>query len=394
MGLCPYEQFHNTKLDLGPCHKYHSLALKADFENASKAKDYGYDVDQLEHLTSFVKDCDRKVEVNKKRLEDNSEDYDGSPEAMAVHALNERIGKLLAESETLGADGKVEESLAMMKEVDDLKVQKRKAEDMYRSTLPVTTSQQQKLRVCEICGAYLSLYDNDRRLADHFGGKLHMGFIKIRERLAELQESVAAKREAREKEREQRRKEREERLEKEKKERSRERDRRKRSRSRSREGSRRRDRSRDRRRDRSRSRDRSRDKDRRRRDRDSRDGRDRRRERSRDRNRARSKSRERSRERRRSRDRNGSRQKSRERSRDKSRDRSRERSKNRSRDGSRERSRNQENLKEDEVSKAVGKTSEAKEDGEIDSAVECTNDVTLEKDQNMANEHSIEANVA
>ena len=35
---------------------------------------------QLEHLTSFVKDCDKKVEVNKKRLEDSSEDYDGSPE--------------------------------------------------------------------------------------------------------------------------------------------------------------------------------------------------------------------------------------------------------------------------------------------------------------------------
>ena len=47
--------------------------------------------------------------------------------------------------------------------------------------------QQQKLRVCEICSAYLGIHDNDRRLADHFGGKLHLGFIKIREKLAELQ---------------------------------------------------------------------------------------------------------------------------------------------------------------------------------------------------------------
>ena len=46
------------------------------------------------------------------------------------------------------------------------------------------------------------------------------------------------------------------------------------------------------------------------------------------------------------------------------------------------------------MSKEVGKTSEAKEDGEIDSAFECTNDVTLERDQNMANEHSVEANIA
>ena len=38
-------------------------------------------------------DCDRKVEVNKKRLEDNSEDYDASPEVcipifkMSVHTI-------------------------------------------------------------------------------------------------------------------------------------------------------------------------------------------------------------------------------------------------------------------------------------------------------------------
>jgi len=59
--------------------------------------------------------------------------------------------------------------------------------DICRNSVPPTQNQQQKLRVCEICAAFLSLYDNDRRLADHFGGRLHMGFIKVRERLEELQ---------------------------------------------------------------------------------------------------------------------------------------------------------------------------------------------------------------
>ncbi|RWW00542.1 hypothetical protein GW17_00036493, partial [Ensete ventricosum] len=55
----------------------------------------------------------------------------------------------------------------------------------------------QKLRVCDICGAFLSVYDNcyymlsDRRLADHFGGKLHLGYMQIREKLAELQVTFA-----------------------------------------------------------------------------------------------------------------------------------------------------------------------------------------------------------
>lgn len=53
--------------------------------------------------------------------------------------------------------------------------------------MPASSYQQQKLRVCEVCSAYLGIHDNDRRLADHFGGKLHLGFIKIREKLSELE---------------------------------------------------------------------------------------------------------------------------------------------------------------------------------------------------------------
>lgn len=56
----------------------------------------------------------------------------------------------------------------------------------YRNAMPASSYQQQKLRVCEVCSAYLGIHDNDRRLADHFGGKLHLGFITIREKLDEL----------------------------------------------------------------------------------------------------------------------------------------------------------------------------------------------------------------
>ena len=53
------------------------------------------------------------------------------------------------------------------------------AEQEYRNSMPASSYQQQKLRVCEVCSAYLGIHDNDRRLADHFGGKLHLGFIKV-----------------------------------------------------------------------------------------------------------------------------------------------------------------------------------------------------------------------
>ena len=36
-------------------------------------------------------------------------------------------------------------------------------QEEYRNNLPQPQLQQQKLRVCEVCAAYLCLYDNDRR---------------------------------------------------------------------------------------------------------------------------------------------------------------------------------------------------------------------------------------
>lgn len=63
------------------------------------------------------------------------------------------------------------------------------SQEVYRNSMPASTFQQQKLRVCEVCSAYLGLHDNDRRLADHFGGKLHLGFIEIREKLEKLRVS-------------------------------------------------------------------------------------------------------------------------------------------------------------------------------------------------------------
>lgn len=48
----------------------------------------------------------------------------------------------------------------------------------------------QKLQVCDVCGAYLSRLDNDRRLADHFYGKMHLGYAQMRKTYEELQKQL------------------------------------------------------------------------------------------------------------------------------------------------------------------------------------------------------------
>ena len=139
-------------------------------------------------MKSFIDDCDRRTELQKKRLAETQEELSAevTSKMQKVHSLQESIAVKLAAAEEAGAAGKVEESLKLMEEVEDLKKKKLGADQEYRNSMPASSYQQQKLRVCEICSAYLGIHDNDRRLADHFGGKLHLGFIKIREKLAEL----------------------------------------------------------------------------------------------------------------------------------------------------------------------------------------------------------------
>lgn len=196
LGCCPHEILSSTRMDLGECPKIHDLALRADFEHASKARDYYYDIDAMEQLESFISDCDRRTEVAKQRLLETQEELSAevAEKANVVHELAEEIGKKLAKAEALGAEGQVEDSLKLMGEIEDLRKKKAEAEEVYRNSMPASSYQQQKLRVCEVCSAYLGIHDNDRRLADHFGGKLHLGFISIREKLADLKKSVEERR--------------------------------------------------------------------------------------------------------------------------------------------------------------------------------------------------------
>ncbi|KAM8729994.1 putative RNA-binding protein Luc7-like 1 isoform 3-T3 [Acanthopagrus schlegelii] len=246
-------------MDLGECTKIHDLALRADYEIASKERDLFFELDAVDHLESFIADCDRRTELAKKRLAETQEEISAEVAAKAekVHELNEEIGKLLAKAEQLGAEGNVDEAQKVLQEVEKVRTKKKDAEEEYRNSMPASSFQQQKLRVCEVCSAYLGLHDNDRRLADHFGGKLHLGFIQIREKLDQLKKTVVDKQEKRNQERLKRREEREKEERMKKRTRSRSREHR-RSRSRDRRRRRSHSASRERRRSRSRSRERRR----------------------------------------------------------------------------------------------------------------------------------------
>ncbi|CAF3685227.1 unnamed protein product [Adineta steineri] len=192
LNCCPHEVLTGTRVDMGECTKVHEYALRADYERAAATRDLYYEMDALEILNKFVAECDRKTEHAKRKLHETQEELgeEAARKMNSIHELGEQIGTKLARAEELGAQGLVEESMKLLEEVEELRKSKSESEQEFRSTMPASTYQQQKLRVCEVCSAYLGIHDNDRRLADHFGGKLHLGFIQIREKLADLKKRV------------------------------------------------------------------------------------------------------------------------------------------------------------------------------------------------------------
>lgn len=111
----------------------------------------------------------------------------GPTDARTQEMIIERLKK----AEELGELGRVDEAQKFMEEAEALKKlgarQEVGADSSKLAAVDVRITDQ-KLRVCDICGAFLSIYDSDRRLADHFGGKLHLGYMQIRQKLTDLRE--------------------------------------------------------------------------------------------------------------------------------------------------------------------------------------------------------------
>jgi len=209
-GLCPRELFTNTKVDTGGCPKLHEPTLLRAYEDDKKKKSnfVGFEREWEQDLMKYIDDCDNQIRRSQSRVKDD----DDKKQSLSVEndelviEITEDIKKLVAEAEALGEEGKVDESQEIMKKVEELRTKKVDAQaQAARKIMPHdpaaaaqgTTLPNQKLRVCDVCGAFLSITDSDRRLADHFGGKMHIGYARIRETVEQLRQSRESKKRAR-----------------------------------------------------------------------------------------------------------------------------------------------------------------------------------------------------
>lgn len=200
LGCCPWMILAQTKADMGSCNKTHDLALKADYEKAIiKRNDYNFEYDAFVMIDKFVTESDRRKEISKIRLKESQEELgeEAAKKMAKITDIEEEINNKLLKVEEYGNSGDADSSFKTLEEIEDLKIKKADQEALYNNSMPASAYQQQKLRVCDICSAHLGIHDNDRRLVDHFSGKLHLGFIFIREKLEELKTKVEELREKR-----------------------------------------------------------------------------------------------------------------------------------------------------------------------------------------------------
>ncbi|CAK7565277.1 MAG: splicing factor [Sporothrix epigloea] len=193
-GTCPHDLFTNTKQDLGMCPKIHAEALKTEYEAlapAEKAK-YGFEYDYMRDLQKYIEECNRRIEIAQRRLDKTPDEIRQTNALLRViNGLNDNIAQGLVEVEILGEAGLIElamDELLKVRQITQARVDREKELKALSDTSG--PSGHQKLQVCDVCGAYLSRLDNDRRLADHFYGKMHLGYAQMRKTYETLSREV------------------------------------------------------------------------------------------------------------------------------------------------------------------------------------------------------------
>ncbi|GIX63246.1 glycosyltransferase family protein 28, putative [Babesia caballi] len=158
-----------------------SLLLKGSrrYLEERKTRYFGYEAETLRFILPMLEECDRRVQRGRVRAE---EDVAGKQTTLDDATIEEakridaEIEKKMNIANELGMKGDVEESFKVLEEAELLK--KNKLDMLEKAG---EASYQSRIKPCDICGALLSATDTDRRLTEHYSGKIHVSYQKLRD---------------------------------------------------------------------------------------------------------------------------------------------------------------------------------------------------------------------
>lgn len=184
VGTCPHDLFAGTKQDMGECPQLHLEKHKLEYEyRKRKGESFPeFEFAYFKHLQTFINALDKNIQIASKRLEHTPEEKAKiATVTKELDNLDTKIGLMVQEIDCLMKENESLKCLCECIKLNELcKEREKLAESARNITENVGQSAQQKLQVCEGCGAYLSRLDSDRRLGDHFIGKTHLGYVQMR----------------------------------------------------------------------------------------------------------------------------------------------------------------------------------------------------------------------
>lgn len=191
VGTCPYDLFDGTKLNIGKCPNLHSEKHKLEYEYRVKKlgeKFPEFEFEYFKTLKKWLAEIDFTIATALKRLEHTPEEKQKiATVTRQLDAVDVKIGLMALEITHLGRAKEITMALKQTIALEKLLRERESLAEQARVIAEnVGQSAQQKLQVCEVCGAYLSRLDNDRRLADHFVGKIHLGYEQMRTEYNEM----------------------------------------------------------------------------------------------------------------------------------------------------------------------------------------------------------------
>ena len=184
IGFCPHELFQHVKSsNIGECHYRHDQQFKISFESDPKREYYQtkYEESLISFLESITSEVDYKMKRCLERIEAPLPDQVVNKEIQEeIEQLDQQITEKIKQAEHLGEIGMIDDSEKLMKEIEQIKVQR----NLLTNTkeYPAIYKDRQ-MKVCEICGALQSAQDNEKRIQTHKEGKIHSAYLKIRQYL-------------------------------------------------------------------------------------------------------------------------------------------------------------------------------------------------------------------
>jgi len=160
------------------------IIVAMNFKKCKEREKYPYDADFLHYLERLVADLDRKIRRGHERL-DHQDEMPTVPMSKEnkdkLEVFTEKIKKSLQEVEKLGEEGLIEEAEGAMKRVESLKTEKEQLIIASGGDVRGGNTQEKRMKVCDICGAFLVIGDTEKRTMSHLEGKQHQGYYRIRQ---------------------------------------------------------------------------------------------------------------------------------------------------------------------------------------------------------------------